>query len=138
LDDPNYEDNLYCDISAMCGHRRIGEPLTTMLERTDLHHRLGTYTFFFLLVSSISTTVVFGSDYPIPALYFAVHTSALQKYGYITEEETKILNEIYYYNPLVFDFVCKRLVKSPNTGTKFDASVFMKNKHLEKYTEGNK
>ncbi len=76
LDDPNYENNLFCDISAMCGYRRIGEPLTTMLERTDLHHRLGT-----LFCHAKITKLVFGSDYPIPAIYFAVHTSALQKYG---------------------------------------------------------
>lgn len=66
LDDPNYEDNLFCDISAMCGHRRIGEPLTTMLERTDLHHRLGISLFSFFDIQS--------SEVIIPSLQFILRS----------------------------------------------------------------
>lgn len=34
-----------------------------------------------------------------------VQTSALVKWGYITQEERVLLNEIYDFNPLLFDFV---------------------------------
>jgi len=40
------------------------------------------------------------------------------------------LNEIYHYNPLLFDFVVKRTVKLPGTGKKFPPSVFMTNASL--------
>ncbi len=45
--------------------------------------------------------------YPVPCINIVVQTSALVKAKYITEEERVLLNEIYDYNPLLFDFVVR-------------------------------
>jgi len=121
MDDEKYNDLLFADISAITGFKRIGYPLTIMLDRKDLHHR-----------------IVHGSDYPVPAINFVVHTRALAKHGYITSEERLLLNEIYFINPLLFDFVTKRILRSPNTHNTFADCVFMKNPHLPIYGDEKK
>src|SRR6266545_4165435 len=98
MDEKRYEGLLFADISAMTQYNRIGRPLTTILQREDLHERL-----------------VNGSDYPLPAINALIRTGALHKQGYVTREERVCLNEIYDYNPLLFDFVLKRAIKDPGT-----------------------
>ena len=107
MDTPKYKDLLFGDISSMLLYTRIGEPLTTILDREDLHENL-----------------VFGSDYPVPCIGLISRTDKLYSYGYITNEERLLLNEIFECNPLLFDFVGKRCVKSPETGNKFPKSLF--------------
>jgi mannonate dehydratase len=51
--------------------------------------------------------------------------------GFITAEERQSLNEIYDYNPLLFDFVLKRTMRHPETKQKLATSVFMENPGLE-------
>jgi hypothetical protein len=41
-----------------------------------------------------------------------------------------MLNEIYHYNPLLFDFVLKRTLKLPGTNKRLPPSVFMVNAQL--------
>ena len=41
FDDPRYERYLFTDLAAAGQWNRIGTPLTTMLDRSDLHHRIG-------------------------------------------------------------------------------------------------
>jgi len=113
MHDKKYENLLFADISAMTQYNRMGIPLKTMLDNTELHKRL-----------------VNGSDYPLPAINFLIRTSSLEKAGYITSDERRYLNEIYTYNPLLFDFVLKRTIKSPITKLKFSNSVFMSNQLL--------
>ena len=113
MDDKKYEGLLFADISAMTQINRMGKPLTTIIERKDLHPRL-----------------VNGSDYPLPAINFLISTRSLMKAGYITGEERADLNEIYDYNPLLFDFVLKRCLKAPDTGSRLPPSVFMANPGL--------
>jgi predicted TIM-barrel fold metal-dependent hydrolase len=108
MDDTKYEGLLFGDISAMTQQNRLGAPLTTILERADLHARL-----------------VNGSDYPLPAINIVISTRALVRGGYITAAERAGVNEIYDYNPLLFDFVLKRMLKRPGTGRRLPASVFM-------------
>ncbi len=91
----------------------MGVPLLTMLNNTAMHKRL-----------------VNGSDYPLPAINIIIRTSLLEKAGYITKTERKYLNEIYQFNPLLFDFVVKRTIKSPLLNRKFANSVFMRNEML--------
>ena len=57
-----------------------------------------------------------------------IRTGKLEKLGYITAEERERLNEIYDYNPLLFDFVLKRTVRAPGTELRFPPSVFMENR----------
>lgn len=113
FDDARYTRLLYADISSMTLFRRIGVPLTTMLERTDLHRRL-----------------VNGSDYPVVAAAALVQTQALVRHGYITREERAALNEVYDYNVLLYDYVVKRCLRSP-TGARFAPSVFTECRALD-------
>ncbi len=113
MGEKRYEGLLFADISAMTQYNRSGRPLNTILEREDLHERL-----------------VNGSDYPLPAINILIRTSALRKHGYITSDERACLNEIYDYNPLLFDLVLKRMMKAPRTGNGFPSSVFMSNAAL--------
>jgi uncharacterized protein len=108
-----YEGLVFGEISAMTQFNRIGKPLTTVLAREDLHERL-----------------INGSDYPLPAINFLIRTKSLVKGGYLTASERESLNEIYGYNPLLFDFVLKRTLKLPGTEKRLPASVFMTNASL--------
>jgi hypothetical protein len=56
---------LAVDISALTAHRRA-HYLPRLLDRQDIHHRL-----------------IFGTDYPVPAVYVVVWTRRLVKYGVI-------------------------------------------------------
>lgn len=108
MDDKKYEGLVFGEISAMTQFNRCGNPLTTIIEREDLHERL-----------------VNGSDYPLPAVNVLIRTRTLVKNGYITAVERQCLNEIYDYNPLLFDFVLKRTIKLPGTRKRLPASIFM-------------
>jgi len=114
MDEKRYEGLLFADISAMTQYNRTGRPLTTILQREDLHERL-----------------VNGSDYPLPAINVLIRTGALRKQGYITTDERSWLNEIYDYNPLLFDLVLKRTLKVPGTERRLPARIFMANPSLE-------
>ena len=105
---PKYDGLLFGELSAITQVNRIPKPIIILLKRRDLHHRL-----------------VNGSDYPLPAINAVIHTRSLVKHKMITQEERKYLNQIYKYNPLLFDYVLKRTLKHPETGTGFAPSVFV-------------
>jgi predicted TIM-barrel fold metal-dependent hydrolase len=114
MDEKKYDGLLFGEISAVVQFNRMPGPITAILQRQDLHHRL-----------------VNGSDYPLPAINFLIRTGQMARDGFITEEERGYLNEIYDYNPLLFDFVLKRTMRHPHTGQKLAPSVFMANPGLE-------
>jgi predicted TIM-barrel fold metal-dependent hydrolase len=107
MDEPRYRGRLYGEISAMTQVNRLPDPLIELLGRTDLHHRL-----------------INGSDYPLPAINIVIQTRALVRHGLLTAAEREGLNEIYEYNPLIFDYAVKRTIRHPESGTRFPASVF--------------
>ena len=113
MEERKYEGLVFGEISAMTQFNRCEEPLTTILGRTDLHERL-----------------VNGSDYPLPAINVLIRTKPLVKGGYITADERGWLNEIYDYNPLLFDFVLKRTLRLPGTEKRLPPAVFMTNAAL--------
>ena len=113
MDDKRYEGLVFGEISAMTQFNRIGKPLMTILGRADLHERL-----------------VNGSDYPLPAVNVLIRTKPLVNRGYINAAERDALNEIYDFNPLLFDFVLKRTLRLPGTERRFPASIFMTNPAL--------
>ncbi len=113
MQEKKYENLLFGDISAMTQFNRVGMPLSTMIDNVALHGRL-----------------VNGSDYPLPAINVVIRTKLLVEKGYILADQREYLNEIYQYNPLLFDFVLKRTLHSPITNRKFANSVFMSNKRL--------
>jgi uncharacterized protein len=113
MDEKKYGGLVFGDISAMTQSNRIGEPLSTVLAREDLHPRL-----------------VNGSDYPLPAVNALIRTRPLARAGYIGDEERRPLKEIYGFNPLLFDFVLKRRLRLPGTRKQLPASVFMSHPEL--------
>jgi uncharacterized protein len=108
MGEKRYEGLAFGEISAITQTNRSKNVLATLLARTDLHARL-----------------VNGSDYPLPAINAAFSTRKLEWQGFLTSRERKILNEIYDYNPLLFDLALKRTVHHPETGQRFPASVFL-------------
>jgi len=113
MEEKRYEGLVFADISAMTQFNRMLRPLATILERDDLHERL-----------------VNGSDYPLPAINALIRTRGLVKHGYITAAEGASLNEVYNYNPLLFDFVLKRVLRLPGTQKRLPPAVFMANAGL--------
>lgn len=107
MNDKKYDGLLYGEISAMTQFNRLPTPILTLLESPNLHKRL-----------------VNGSDYPLPAINVIIQTKSLVKYGMITQQERQYLNEIYQYNPLLFDYVLKRTIRHPKTGDRFSGVVF--------------
>ncbi|HVR86047.1 MAG TPA: amidohydrolase family protein [Planctomycetota bacterium] len=113
MGEEKYRGLVFGEISAVLQFNRFGVSLETLLRRSDLHDRL-----------------VNGSDYPLPAINALVRTGSLVSAGFLSPEERKALNEIYEWNPLVFDFVLKRTVHLPGSGRRFPASIFMQNPAL--------
>jgi predicted TIM-barrel fold metal-dependent hydrolase len=120
MDEKQYEGLLFADISALPLFNRNPGLLSEILNRQDLHPRL-----------------VNGSDYPLPAINILIHTRSLARDGFITSEERGYLNEIYGYNPLLFDFVLKRTLKDPCSGCQFSPGIFTINPELEGESEAH-
>jgi len=114
MDEPRYRGLLFGEISALLQFNRMPRPFATLLKRQDLHPRL-----------------VNGSDYPLPAINALIWTRSFVRHGFITAEERRALNEIYDYNPLLFDFVLKRTMRHPETGQKLAPSIFLAHPGLE-------
>ena len=113
MGEESYRGLLFGDISAVTQVNRVPGPLLELLRRVELHDRL-----------------VNGSDYPLPAINCIISTRKLARLGLITPQERRSLNEIYNYNPLLFDFVLKRALRDPKTENRFPVGVFLENKGL--------
>lgn len=115
-----WTDHLYADISALTQFSRAGRPLRDMLISKDLHPRL-----------------VYGSDYPLPAIDPLTSTRLLQQDGYLVAKDRELLNEIYVHNPLLFDFVLKRRLRYEykNAVYTFADSVFQTRQLFEPTAE---
>ena len=100
-----YKHILFADISAITSTERIPY-LGPLLAATDIHSNL-----------------VYGSDYPIPAINIVVNVSKIVGAGLLSEGDGNCLREIYHYNPLLFDFCLKRRLTGANS-QRFPASVF--------------
>ncbi len=109
LSDSDYAENLYGDIAGLTHKKAVPEALNAMLQSPQ--------TFSHLLYSS---------DYPLLAINTVVNLKELKKSGFITQEQVPDLREIYRFNPLLFDFVLKRLVRLPETDLGFPAEVFIR------------
>ena len=60
----------------------------------------------------------------------------MYRWGMITAEERAALNELYHYNPLLFDLACKRLVTVETEGgrrIRFPAAAFKEHPLLPPY-----
>jgi len=107
IENPAYEGLLFADISGMTLLSQIGDPLKIMLSRADLHHRL-----------------LYGSDYPLPAVSVLNQNLLLSFLDYIDEESLSALKEIQNRNPLLYNFILIRSLKHPDTGAQFSEDLF--------------
>ena len=111
--DKKYEKNLFGEISGATIHTRVGEAIDTLLAHPEFHER-----------------IVNGSDYPLPAINILYRTGQFEEMGYINSKEREHLNEIYEFNPLLFDLALKRTIRHPKTGQKFKNEAFLMPKNL--------
>jgi len=112
MQEHRYEKNLHGDISAMTQVNRAGPALVKVIERSDWHARL-----------------LNGSDYPLPGVMPLFSVDYLVSLKLVEEKAAPILREIRRYNPLLFDFVLKRHLRS--NGKALAASVFETRSFLE-------
>jgi len=95
MQEKRYEQRLFGDISAMTQITRAGPALARVVEREDWHARL-----------------LNGSDYPLPGVMPIFSVEYLVSLGLLPPSSTPLLKEIRTYNPLLFDFVVKRQLRS--------------------------
>jgi mannonate dehydratase len=105
MDEPRFADRLFGDLSAMTQRNRVGEPLRTVIERTDWHPRL-----------------LNGSDYPLPGILPLFSLDGLAEQGLVARPVAEILKRVREHNPLLFDFALKRHLAS--NGKRLSARVF--------------
>jgi len=105
MDEPRYVGRLFGDISAIPQINRVGPALHRILQRDDWHPRL-----------------LNGSDYPLPGVMPLFSVDGLIDRGFIDAEAGPALKAIRPYNPLLFDFVLKRELRSG--GSRFAPEVF--------------
>lgn len=96
---------LYGDISAITQRNREPAIIRTLLERSDLHDRL-----------------LHGSDYPLPGILPLTSPAALAEAGLLPAAAVGDLEMLREHNPLLFDFVLKRLLSWQ--GQRFAPEVF--------------
>ena len=96
---PEYEGRLFGEISAMTQLNRVGLPLETVITRQEWHARL-----------------INGSDYPLPVVMPLFSSRYLAQQSYISEAQAKVLVELRRYNPLLYDFVLKRMLRFKGQG----------------------
>ncbi len=112
---PEYEGLLFGEISVMVmGGLLSGDSRKLMVRVIE-----GTRP-----VGALHRRMLNGSDYPVPAIAFFNPTKALAAHAMITDDEQQWLDEIYGYNPLLFDFVLKRTLRHPQTGEKLPDDLF--------------
>jgi mannonate dehydratase len=105
MQEKKYEKNLFGDISAMTQVNRAGPALASVVEREEWHPRL-----------------LNGSDYPLPGVMPLFSVDYLVSLGLLQETVAPVLKEIRSHNPLLFDFVLKRQLRS--NGKALAKSVF--------------
>lgn len=85
---------LYGDISAITLRNRDLAVVRTLLHREDWHDRL-----------------LYGSDYPLPGILPLMSPAALADAGLLDAAATPVLEQVREHNPLLFDFMLKRLLR---------------------------
>jgi mannonate dehydratase len=94
LGERDYDDTLFGDISAIAQINYGARPLRELLAAPELHGRL-----------------LYGSDYPMPAIRFLNSPRWLEQHGLLGSRERRLCSKIFEFNPLLFDFVVKRSLR---------------------------
>lgn len=105
MDEPRYAGRLYGELAAVGQLNRMGRPLRMLLERQEWHGRL-----------------LYGSDYPLPAVMPLFSLTRLVSAGYLGPVEAEVISAVRRHNPLLFDFLLKRCLQAG--GKRFAPSVF--------------
>ena len=105
MNEQQYEGRLFGDISAITQLNRVGDYTHLILENDQWHHRL-----------------LNGSDYPLPGVMPLFSAKKLQRLKLLDHRAVKPLTLLRQYNPLLFDFVLKRNLRSKGKG--FAPDVF--------------
>lgn len=111
MDSPEYVGRLFGELSAVTQVNRGDEIIDTLLRRRAWHDRL-----------------INGSDYPLPAVMPLFSPGYLAGRGLLTTQQDNLLREIRHYNPLLFDFLHKRMLRLDGEG--FADNVFMTRRHF--------
>lgn len=111
MDEPQYQELLYADISAIT-LRNHAWVIGSLLQRRDWHSRL-----------------LNGSDYPLAAIVPLFNLDKLVRENLLEREAVPLLNTLIGYNPLLFDFTLKRLLR--NGDVQFPVSVFETRRFFE-------
>lgn len=104
MDDANYSNTVFGEISAITLINHAWA-ITPLLQRQDLHHRL-----------------INGSDYPLPGILPLVNTEYLARLNLLETDHVPFLQALKHYNPLMFDFALKRLMR--HDGIRFPTQTF--------------
>ncbi|MDR1994771.1 amidohydrolase family protein [Azonexus sp.] len=103
--EPRAKGLLHGDVSAITLRNRKAAVIRTLLEREDLHECL-----------------LHGSDYPLPGILPLISPAALARQGLLPKAAVSDLDTLRQHNPLLFDFVHKRLLNWQ--GHSFSPAVF--------------
>jgi mannonate dehydratase len=95
MEERRHEKNLFGDISAMTQINRAGPALKRVIEDESWHARL-----------------LNGSDYPLPGVMPLFSVEHMVAIGLLAEKAAPVLTDIRRHNPLLFDFVLKRALRS--------------------------
>ena len=90
-----YKHYLFADISAITLRNRSIATLRSIIEHQEWHGRL-----------------LNGSDYPLPGVLPLFTLGKLAESGMLEKSTVPLLQEIQHHNPLLFDFVLKRQLRS--------------------------
>lgn len=105
MEDRRHEKTLFGDLSAMTQVNRAGPALAKTIEREHWHPRL-----------------LNGSDYPLPGVMPIFSVDYLVSLGLVQPAAAGILKQVRSHNPILFDFVLKRHLRSG--GKALHRSVF--------------
>ena len=105
MDEPRYEHLLFGDISAITLRNRSAQVIRRIIENSHWRRRL-----------------LNGSDYPLPAIMPLVSPTRLHHFGLLPQHAVAMLNRLQEYNPLLFDFVLKRSLRSGDK--RLDVDIF--------------
>ena len=114
MESKKYEKTLFGDISAMTQVNRAGPALAQVIEREDWHPRL-----------------LNGSDYPLPGVMPIFSLDYLVSLGLVQEAAKPVFREVREHNPLLFDFILKRHLRS--NGRALSKSVFETRRFFENH-----
>jgi mannonate dehydratase len=112
MDESRYNSLLYADISALT-LRNHAWVIPDLLQRQAWHSRL-----------------LNGSDYPLAGILPLFNLDSFVSENLLAQEAVPVLNAIQKYNPLLFDFALKRLLR--NGSAQFPVSVFETRRFFDK------